>query len=48
MSGVISHEKRRCFSAVASHLQPKATHDSQIIQLNGAGNTKSMGIEYAS
>lgn len=35
-------------SAVASHLQPKATHDSQIIQLNGAGNTQSMGIEYAS
>jgi DNA-binding transcriptional regulator LsrR (DeoR family) len=35
-------------SAVASHLQPKVTHDSQIIQLNGAGNTQSMGIEYAS
>ena len=35
-------------SAIARYLQPKATHDSQIIQLNGAGNTQSMGIEYAS
>ena len=35
-------------SGIARHLQPKATHDSQIIQLNGAGNTQSMGIEYAS
>jgi DNA-binding transcriptional regulator LsrR (DeoR family) len=35
-------------SGIAKHLLPKATHDSQIIQLNGAGNTQSMGIEYAS
>jgi Transcriptional regulator, contains sigma factor-related N-terminal domain len=35
-------------SGIARHLLPKATHDSQIIQLNGAGNTQSMGIEYAS
>jgi len=35
-------------SAIARYLQPKVTHDSQIIQLNGAGNTQSMGIEYAS
>jgi len=35
-------------SGIARHLLPKATHNSQIIQLNGAGNTQSMGIEYAS
>lgn len=35
-------------SAISHYLQPKATHNSQIVQLNGAGNTKSMGIEYAS
>lgn len=35
-------------SAISRYLQPKATHNSQIVQLNGAGNTKSMGIEYAS
>ncbi len=35
-------------SAIARYLLPKATHNSQIIQLNGAGNTQSMGIEYAS
>ncbi|MPM56797.1 Deoxyribonucleoside regulator [bioreactor metagenome] len=35
-------------SAITRHLLPKATHNSQIIQLNGAGNTQSMGIEYAS
>jgi DNA-binding transcriptional regulator LsrR (DeoR family) len=35
-------------SAIARFLLPKATHNSQIIQLNGAGNTQSMGIEYAS
>lgn len=35
-------------SAITRHLLPKVTHNSQIIQLNGAGNTQSMGIEYAS
>ncbi len=35
-------------SGVSKYLLPKATHASQIIQLNGAGNTQSMGIEYAS
>jgi DNA-binding transcriptional regulator LsrR (DeoR family) len=35
-------------SGISKHLLPKATHNSQIIQLNGAGNIQSMGIEYAS
>ncbi|HAF63077.1 MAG TPA: transcriptional regulator [Anaerolineaceae bacterium] len=35
-------------SAISRYLLPKATHNSQIVQLNGAGNTRSMGIEYAS
>lgn len=35
-------------SAVARHLLPKATHNVQIVQLNGAGNTQTTGIEYAS
>ena len=35
-------------SAVSRHLLPKTTHDVQIVQLNGAGNTQTMGIEYAS
>jgi DNA-binding transcriptional regulator LsrR (DeoR family) len=35
-------------SAISSRLLPKSTHNSQIVQLNGAGNTQSMGIEYAS
>jgi deoxyribonucleoside regulator len=35
-------------SAVSRHLLPKITHDAQIVQLNGAGNTQTMGIEYAS
>lgn len=35
-------------SAVARHMLPKATHNSQIVQLNGAGNTQTTGIEYAS
>lgn len=35
-------------SAVSKHLSPKVTQNSQIIQLNGAGNTQEMGIEYAS
>lgn len=35
-------------SAIAKYLQPKATHNSQIVQLNGAGNTQTTGIDYAS
>lgn len=35
-------------SAVSRHLLPKTVHDVQIVQLNGAGNTQTMGIEYAS
>jgi deoxyribonucleoside regulator len=35
-------------SDISKHLLPKATHHSQIVQLNGAGNTNTMGIEYAS
>jgi len=35
-------------SAVSRHLVLKATRNSQIVQLNGAGNTQTMGIEYAS
>ncbi len=35
-------------SAVSKHLLRKSTHNSQIVQLNGAGNTHSMGINYAS
>jgi deoxyribonucleoside regulator len=35
-------------STVSRHLIIKATRNSQIVQLNGAGNTQTMGIEYAS
>lgn len=35
-------------NAISRFLTPKATHNSHIVQLNGAGNTRSMGIEYAS
>ncbi|CAN5256880.1 sugar-binding domain-containing protein [soil metagenome] len=35
-------------SAVSRHLVPKATHNSVIVQLNGAGNTQTTGIDYAS
>ncbi|MGA9532865.1 MAG: sugar-binding domain-containing protein [Anaerolineales bacterium] len=35
-------------TAISKHLLRKDTHDSQIVQLNGAGNTQSMGIDYAS
>jgi DNA-binding transcriptional regulator LsrR (DeoR family) len=38
----------RTVSAVSEYLQPKPTRGSVIIQLNGAGNTMSTGIEYAS
>lgn len=35
-------------SAVSHHLTRKLTHDSTIVQLNGAGNTQTTGITYAS
>ncbi len=35
-------------SAISRHLLKKSTHNSQIVQLNGAGNTQSTGINYAS
>ncbi|MFK4729936.1 sugar-binding domain-containing protein [Agromyces mediolanus] len=35
-------------SAVSRHLVPKATHNSEIVQLNGAGNLRTTGILYAS
>ena len=34
--------------AISRHLVPKATHNSVIVQLNGAGNTQTTGILYAS
>jgi len=35
-------------SAISRYLVPKATHNSQIVQLNGAGNNRTTGIMYAS
>ncbi len=35
-------------SAISRHLLRKNTNNSHIVQLNGAGNTQTMGIEYAS
>lgn len=35
-------------TAISKHLLRKNTHNSHIVQLNGAGNTESMGIGYAS
>lgn len=35
-------------SAVSRHLSRKITHDSTVVQLNGAGNTQTTGITYAS
>jgi len=35
-------------SAISKYLQPKPTYNSQIVQLNGAGNTQTTGIDYAS
>jgi deoxyribonucleoside regulator len=35
-------------TAISKHLLRKTTYNSQIVQLNGAGNTQSMGIGYAS
>ncbi|MGD0708297.1 MAG: sugar-binding domain-containing protein [Anaerolineaceae bacterium] len=34
-------------SGVSRHLLPKTTHNSLIVQLNGAGNTMTMGLNYA-
>ena len=35
-------------SAISRHLVPRVTHNSQIVQLNGAGNNRTSGIVYAS
>ena len=35
-------------SAISRHLTPKETHNSDIVQLNGAGNTHTTGVDYAS
>ena len=35
-------------SAMSRHLVPKPTHNSEIVQLNGAGNLRTTGILYAS
>ena len=35
-------------SAVSRHLTPKRTHNAHIVQLNGAGNTRTTGTSYAS
>jgi DNA-binding transcriptional regulator LsrR (DeoR family) len=35
-------------AAVSRRLQPKPTHGSVVVQLNGAANTRTSGIEYAS
>ena len=35
-------------SAISRHVIPKQTHNSQIVQLNGAGNMRTTGIAYAS
>jgi deoxyribonucleoside regulator len=35
-------------SAVSRHLQPKTTRGAHVVQLNGAANTRTSGVEYAS
>ncbi|MGR2753958.1 sugar-binding transcriptional regulator [Agromyces arachidis] len=35
-------------SAMSRHLAPKPTHNSEVVQLNGAGNLRTTGILYAS
>ncbi len=35
-------------NAISRHVTPKATHNSQIVQLNGAGNMRTTGLAYAS
>lgn len=34
--------------AISRHLVPKDVHNTHVVQLNGAGNTQTTGIEYAS
>lgn len=47
-SAVIGVAWGSTLSAVSRHLVPKSTHDCTIVQLNGAGNTRTSGIAYAS
>ncbi|MDQ1572548.1 MAG: deoxyribonucleoside regulator, partial [Actinomycetota bacterium] len=35
-------------SAISRHLVVKQTHNTEIVQLNGAGNTQTTGIDYSS
>jgi DNA-binding transcriptional regulator LsrR (DeoR family) len=35
-------------STISRHLVPKTTHNSEIVQLNGAGNERTTGLTYAS
>ncbi len=35
-------------SAVSRHLAPKRTHNAHVVQLNGAANTRTTGLSYAS
>ncbi len=35
-------------NAISRHVTPKPTHNSQIVQLNGAGNMRTTGLDYAS
>ncbi|MDJ0324683.1 sugar-binding domain-containing protein [Cryobacterium sp. PH31-AA6] len=35
-------------NAISRHVTPKRTHNSQIVQLNGAGNMRTTGLDYAS
>jgi deoxyribonucleoside regulator len=35
-------------SAISRHLVVKETHNTQIVQLNGAGNTETAGLDYSS
>jgi len=34
--------------AISRHLVPRETHNSVLVQLNGAGNTQNAGVDYAS
>ena len=35
-------------NAISRQITPKATHNSQIVQLNSAGNMRTTGLDYAS
>lgn len=35
-------------TAISNHLLRKSLYNAEVVQLNGAGNTRTMGIEYAS